>query len=103
MYVEQRLEALEEENRLLHEKVEMLEKYSLTRFVTPKELAELMGCTVQNVHRKIKTGEVLATRKLGDARIPMCQFLEGLERPAIKAEKKNPAELTMAEQIFGKG
>lgn len=100
MHIEDRLELLESENRKLKEKVDHLELYSTTRFVTARELASLMGCTVQNVHRKIKTGEIRATRKLGDPRIPMCQFLEGLDLP--DPGTREPEEGSMAEQIFGK-
>lgn len=103
MYLEERLEALEKENRQLKERVEKMEKYSMTRFATPKEVAELMGCTIQNVHRKIKAGEIIVTRRLGDPRIPMYQFLEEPERKVLEMPKRSSGELSMAEKIFGKG
>jgi predicted transcriptional regulator len=102
VYLEERVNLLEKENRLLKEKVSQLEQYSMTKFVSVKELAEMMGCSVQNIHRKIKTGEIQVTRKLGDPRIPMCQFMDGLEQPELVVEKTPPKPLSMAEQIFGK-
>ena len=101
MHIEDRIETLEKENQILKAKVNELERYGTTRFVTMKELAELMGCTVQNIHRKIKNGEIYATRKLGDPRIPMCQFLEDMDRPVLNSSKVIEGNRSMSEQIFG--
>lgn len=100
MYLEERVTTLEAENKELRKHIEVLEQYGNTRYVTVKELAELMKCSAQNIHRRIKTGEIQVTRRLGDPRIPMCQFLEDLKTPQI--EKTQPRTgMTMAEQIFG--
>lgn len=101
MYLEERVAALETENRMLQERLEQIEQYSTTRFVSISELAVLMGCTPQNIYKKIKAGQIKVTRKLGDPRIPMSQFLEDLEGGNIIKPKKEPAENSMARQIFG--
>lgn len=103
MYIEERIANLEEENRQLREMIEPLVKYEYTRYVTPAELAEIMHCTVQTVHRKIKIGEVRATLKLGDPRIPLCQFTEGLDewKKICVMSRKSAAEMSMEDRIFG--
>lgn len=103
MYIEEQIKAIQEENKILKAEIEQLKKYGTVRYVTPKELAELMNCSLQNVHNKIRNGSIQVTRKLGSPRIPMNQFLEAdniIEFP--KAQKKREQkEPTMAEQIFG--
>ena len=103
MYLEERVKQLEEQNKELVNRLAILEKGSTTRFVTAKELSEIMNCSIQNVHRKIRNGEIQVTRKLGDPRIPMNQFLEPEEKePTILKRQALPKkELSMAEQVFG--
>lgn len=103
MYLEERVSTLEEENRALRERIDRLERDRTTRYVTAKELAELMGCSVQNVHKKIRTGDIVVTRKLGDPRIPMSQFLisDPPKNPVIKSAASPQREKTMADLVFG--
>ena len=100
MYLEERVSRLEEQNKKLMLQLETLEKCGMTRFVSVKELAEIMHCSVQNVYRKIRTGEIQATRKLGDPRIPMSQFLD-MDAPRKEPTPVRKKELSMAEQVFG--
>ena len=103
MYLEERVAQLEEQNKTLMLQLERLEKGGLTRFVSVKELAEIMGCRVQNVHRKIRNGEIQATRKLGDPRIPMSQFMDADDLQVSKCRQapKSKKAVSMAEQVFG--
>lgn len=103
MYLEERVSQLEEQNKLLMLQLERLEKGGMTRFVSVKELAEIMGCSVQNVHRKIRNGEIQVTRKLGDPRIPMSQFMDVDNSQALKCRQasKPKKAVSMAEQVFG--
>ena len=103
MYLEERVSQLEEQNKLLMLQLERLEKGGMTRFVSVKELAEIMGCSVQNVHRKIRNGEIQVTRKLGDPRIPMSQFMDADNSQTLKCRQapKPKKAVGMAEQVFG--
>ena len=104
MFIEQRVEALEKENKILRQELDELRARGSERFVTAKQLAAEMNVSVSQVHKKIKNGEIKSTRKLGDVRIPMSQFTEeetpsGVIKLVPRAEKKK--ELSMKEQIFG--
>ena len=86
MYLEERLERLEEENEELKNRIKTLERKGADRFVTVGELAEMMGCSCNTIYCKIRTGEIESTRKTGDHRIPMSQFYK--EQPKITKIKK---------------
>lgn len=103
MYLEERVSQLEEQNKKLMLQVETLEKCGMTRFVSVKELAEIMHCSVQNVHRKIRNGDIQVTRKLGDPRIPMSQFMDADDLQVSKCRQapKSKKAVSMAEQVFG--
>ena len=103
MYLEERVSQLEEQNKKLMLQVETLEKCGMTRFVSVKELAEIMHCSVQTVHRKIRNGEIQVTRKLGDPRIPMSQFMDADDLQVSKCRQapKSKKAVSMAEQVFG--
>ena len=103
MYLEERVSQLEEQNKTFMLQLERLEKGGMTRFVSVKELAEIMGCSVQNVHRKIRNGEIQVTRKLGDPRIPMSQFMDADNSQTLKCRQvpKPKKAVGMAEQVFG--
>ena len=105
MYIEERLELLELQNKELREKLEDLMSKQKERFVTAKELSEIMNCSVNNIYVKIRSGEIFATDKLGSIpRIPMSQFYEN--NPKEKNEKKKVQEKkeeqkSMKELVFG--
>lgn len=102
-FLEQRVEELEEEIKAVREELDVLRARGTERFVTAKQLAAEMNVSIGQVHRKIKSGEIRSTRKLGDIRIPMSQFTEeetpaGVIRLVPREEKK---ELSIKEQVFG--
>lgn len=104
MFIEERIEALEKENRILRQELDELRARGTERFVTAKQLAAEMNVSISQVHKKIKNGEIRSTRKLGDVRIPMSQFTEeempaGVIRLVPREEKKK--ELSIKEQVFG--
>lgn len=112
MFWEERIEALEAENQKLREEVEQIKRVGVDRFVTVKELADIMQCSRPTVYRMIKDGKIYASRKTGDPRIPMSQFY-GDDPKLIqrrhdylshsgKARAQPKQELTLKEQIFGK-
>lgn len=112
MYLEERVTVLEEENQNLREEVEQIKRLGADRFVTVAELADLMKCTRPTVYRMIKTGNIYATRKTGNPRIPMSQFYGSEPNMLIQRHhdyllnprkpRSNPArELTLKEQVFG--
>ena len=75
MGIEEHIKQLEETVKQLTEKVKFMETQYKDRWVSAKELAEIMGCSTNNVYIKIRTGEIYATKKLGAIpRIPMSQF-----------------------------
>lgn len=112
MLLEERMEALEIENQKLREEVDQIKRVGADRFVTVKELAEIMKCSRPTVYRMIKDGKIYASRKTGDPRIPMSQFYgdapdellqrhhDYISQPSkIRAGSKQ--KLTIKEQIFG--
>lgn len=105
MGIEERIENLEIQNEELRSKVEYLEHRNEERFVTAKELAAIMNCSVNNVYIKIRSGEIFATDKLGSIpRIPMSQFYQN--NPKEKKLRKNvqakdEKSKSMKELVFG--
>lgn len=107
MYIEEQIKVLSEEVEQLKEKVSMYEARGSERFVTPKELAEMMNCSANTIYVKIRSGEIHATRRAGDPRIPMSQFyktdpIDLISRKPKKLQKVSGGE-TMKELVFGKG
>lgn len=91
----------------LNDEILQIQAREQERFVTSEELAEIMQCTKQTVHNKLKSGDIYATRKLGDPRIPMSQFYKSdpidlLNRKPEKMRKVSGGE-SMKELVFGKG
>ena len=103
MMIEERIEKLEMENQALKDRIAALENNRTPQYVTIGELAEIMQCSRQNIYQKIRTGNILATRKLGDPRIPMNQFLEDAQEAKVDSSRKPKVtrEKTMAELVFG--
>lgn len=103
MYLEERVDSLEKENQELRQRIESLEHRGADRFVSVKELAEIMGCSLNIVYSKIQEGEIYATRKTGAHKIPLSQFYMA-DTPIIK--QKNPKKAlpkNMKELVFGSG
>jgi len=91
----------------LNDEILKIQARERERFVTSAELAEIMGCTRKTICLKIQSGEIYATRKLGDPRIPMSQFYK---TDPVDLIKRKPKELrkvsggeSMEQLIFGKG
>ena len=93
MYLEERVGLMEKEVEGLKEKILSQTAKSDDRFVSPMELAEIMGCSRTTISNKIKSGEIYATRKLGDPRIPMSQFYKS---EPIDLLKRRPGNLKRA-------
>ena len=109
MYLEERIEKLEEPVKELSDKVEHLESVNHDKWVSAKELSMLMGCSTNNIYIKIRSGEIYATKKLGALpRIPLSQFYEQEQEKPItvrekpQAKQKPQRELTMKEIVFGR-
>lgn len=108
MAIEERIEMLEEQNRKLREEIDLIKSKCGDRFVTTKELSIIMHCGVSTIHRKIAEGEIYATRKVGDPRIPLSQFYpeeeqEESEKPKNRYIKKSPEkkrEKSIKEMVF---
>ena len=101
-YLEDRVEQLERENLDLKQRIARLENRGADRFVTTKELAEMFKCSKNTIYVKIRSGEIYATRRAGDVRIPMSQFYENeavRELPPPPERKKD--QLSMKEKVFG--
>lgn len=107
MYIEEQIEALAKEIENLKEEISIYKAKGPEKFVTPTKLAEIMGCTPVTVGRKIKSGDIYATRKFGDPKIPMSQFYKSdpidlLKRKPEKLRKVSGGE-SMKDLVFGKG
>lgn len=101
----EKIKELEEENKKLAERIDFLETKKSERFVTVKELAEIMSCSTNSVHTKIRDGVIFATRKVGDQRIPMNQFYdkEPIDLLKRKSNRKVSEHDNMKKLIFGNG
>lgn len=109
MLIEERIEQLEQQNVELKVEVGQLKSIGFDQFLTPKELAELMKCSLPTVHRRLKSGEIYATRKLGDPKIPISQFYSPEESKKQTHKyldklkpRENAGEITLKELVFGK-
>lgn len=94
MHIEERLDELEKQVKNLTDKVAHLEHEE--KWVSAKELSEIMGCSVNNIYIRIRSGEIYASRKLGSPRIPLSQFYK-TEEP-VKLESSITKSLK--ERIF---
>lgn len=105
MFIEERVEILELQNKELRDIVDDLINKQNEEFVTAKELSEIMKCSINHIYSKIRSGEIFATDKLGSIpRIPMSQFYKN--NPKEKKMKKTrqvkeQKPKTMEELIFG--
>lgn len=95
----------------LTERVSRLETSNSEKWVTVKELAEIMNCTENTIYRKIRSGTISGTRQTGEIRIPMSQFYEtgkvGNDQPEKKEFQIKPRQVarrerTMKELVFGR-
>lgn len=106
MGIEERLNRLEAENETLKEKVERLEHHYGGEFVSPERLAQIMDCNVQSIYRKIRSGKILADKKVSGYRIPMNQFYPS-EPDNVTTKRRRSADLqkktTIQEMVFGEG
>lgn len=104
MCIEDKIDLLEQQVKQLQTQLAKLEAQRNDKYVTPKQLAEIMNCSVNNIYVKIRSGEILADRSTGLPRIPMSQFVgqasEVAETPP-KPKKKNEQPKTMKEMVFG--
>jgi len=102
MGIEERLAELEVLTKNLSSKILYLEKINNDKWVSAKELAELMGCSTNNIYIKIRKGDIYATDKLGSIpRIPMSQFYKK-ETLKVEVEKpKSTGVLSVRERVFG--
>ncbi len=92
----------------LSDRVCRLETSAPEKWVTVKELAEIMSCPENTIYRKIRSGAISATRQTGEIRIPMSQFYGAgqgeTERDEyqIRKPRRRQREMTMEEMIFGR-
>lgn len=102
MYLEERIELLEKDREGLLQRIESLENRGADRFVTVAELAELFECSPNTIYVKIREGEIYATRKTGNARIPMSQFYpESKITQMPQRPQKETKNLSLKDKIFG--
>lgn len=101
------LQALHKEIAVIKDELARMRAIDHDRFVTPAELAEIMHCTLNTVYVKIRSGEIYATRRAGDPRIPMSQFYKNEPIDLIKHKPEKLRNVSggesMKELIFGKG
>lgn len=92
----------------LSERVTRLETTAPEKWVTVKELAEIMSCTTNTIYQKIQSGTIQSTRQTGEIRIPMSQFYGVGQRETerdeyqIRKPRRRQRERTMEEMIFGR-
>lgn len=105
--MQEELQELHKEIAVIKDELARMQARSQERFVSSVELAKIMGCSRNTISNKIKSGEIYATRRAGDPRIPMSQFYKSdpidlLKRKPEKLRKVSGGE-SMKELVFGKG
>lgn len=93
--IEDQIKELSDKVEELTEKVARLEHKE--KWVSAKELAEIMGVSLNNVYIRIRSGEIYASRKLGSPRIPLSQFYN--ENEEEKAPESGSIQ-SLKKQIF---
>lgn len=93
MTIEDQIKELAGKVEELTDKVARLEREE--KWVSVKELAEIMGCSANNIYIRIRSGEIYASRKLGSPRIPLSQFYEN-----TKSAPEDPKQKSLKERIF---
>ena len=107
MYLEERVQALEMQIELLQKQLESLQGAGEELFLTPKEAAQLMRCSVQTIYLKVQSGDIQAEMSTGRARIPRSQFYRKKEIPKqpplkrVKPEKPITGIEDIRKQMFG--
>lgn len=100
------LQALHKEMEAIKNEMAQMKAINQERFVTPAELAEIMQCAPNTVYVKIRSGEIYATRRAGDPRIPMSQFYKSDPTELIKHKSEKLRKVSggesMKELVFGK-
>ncbi len=96
MHIEDQLEELQKTVDQLTEKVAHLEQVANDKWLSVKELAEVMGVSTNTIYIKIRSGEIYASRKLGSPKIPISQFYETKEP---EKKKKAPVK-SLQDRIF---
>lgn len=92
----------------LADRVSRLETSAPEKWVTVKELSEIMSCPENTIYRKIRSGIIKATRQTGEIRIPMSQFygtgqaVEESDSFQIRKPRRRQRERTMEEMVFGR-
>ncbi len=75
MYLEEKVNLLEEEIQGLKKVISSLQSAQHEDFMTPNETAAFLHCSAQTIHNRIKAGKIKADYSTGMARIPKSQFL----------------------------
>lgn len=98
MYLEERVQALEMQIELLQKQLESLQGAGEEQFLTPKEAAQLMRCSVQTIYLKVQSGDIQADMSTGRARIPRSQFY----RKSDILEDEVPQKYFLSKEQTGK-
>ena len=93
MSIEDQIKELTGKVEELTDKVARLEREE--KWVSVKELAEIMGCSTNNIYIRARSGEIYASRKLGSPRIPLSQFYK-----SNIPSKEDPKKKSLKERIF---
>lgn len=99
MSIEERIKALEILNEELKLQMEQVKENYKDHFVSSQELAEIMGCSVNNVYIKVREGKILSTKRMGKARIPMSQFYD-FDVKEEKSKKSKKKEKTISKTSY---
>lgn len=95
MTIEERISRLEQDNRELRERVDMLSK--MEQFVTPSELAEILRCSKNHIYIQIRSGTIQAVTIGTAIRIPMSQF-----QPKVDQKRKRKMKQLQDEPSYEK-
>lgn len=96
MYLEEKVNELYEKIDELNRRVESLQKEE--KWVSVKELARIMGVSVNTIYVKVRSGDIYASKKFGTPRIPLSQFYQDKEVRENSARMVTPS--TLKERIF---
>ena len=88
MFLEERVDQLEKGLKEAQNALRLIQEASVEEFMTPKETAEFLKCSVQTIHNQVRNGKIEANYSTGMARIPKSQFTKG--SPAVKTQIRQP-------------
>lgn len=96
MYMEEKIEDLYTKVTEINRRMDNLQREE--KWVSVKELAQIMGISPNTIYIKVRSGEIYASKKFGAPRIPLSQFYQ--DKSIDEKVKKLEAPSSLKDRIF---